>query len=112
MDRSRRWRARIHGSIGQWSLEVRGDVGGFGVGSDLAFQAFAAFWYAVGERGTLGIGNRHLDIDFDDGGLELDAAFSRRILGFRWGTWEAETAYLLDVHLAGFGACDGVKTPS
>jgi hypothetical protein len=67
-----------------WSLVLRGDVGGFGVGSDFSFQGVATFRYALGESTELGFGYRHLCFDLDEDDLALDAAISGPVLGFSW----------------------------
>lgn len=59
-----RWGAPI-GERG--SFWLRGDVGGFGVGSDFAWNALAAFGYRVGESTTLALGYRVLDVDYEQG---------------------------------------------
>lgn len=59
----------------RWSLPVgahgaislRGDVGGFGAGSDFTWNARAAFGYRVGRNATLAAGYHVLDVDYDHG---------------------------------------------
>lgn len=51
----------------RWSFWLRGDVGGFGVGSDLSWNAVASAAYHFNDRIALGLGYRILDIDYDDG---------------------------------------------
>jgi len=51
----------------RWSFWLRGDVGGFGVGSDLSWNAVAAVAYHFNDRVGLGLGYRILDIDYDHG---------------------------------------------
>lgn len=51
----------------QWAFIGRADVGGFGVGSDFAWQALALFdWQSSKTVGVL-FGIRALDVDYDDG---------------------------------------------
>lgn len=52
------------------------DVGGFGVGSDLQWEAIAEASWAMTDSVSLVGGYRYLDLDFDDGGLVLDIAMS------------------------------------
>lgn len=59
-----RWGVPV-GERGSFSL--RGDVGGFGVGSDLSWNARAAFGYRVGRNATLAAGYHALDVDYDHG---------------------------------------------
>jgi len=50
-----------------WWLILRGDVGGFGVGSDFAWQGLAVVQWQASPRFGLGFAYRHLDIDYRDG---------------------------------------------
>ena len=90
-DRDRDWVDPVVGARGtaelneDWSLQWRGDIGGFGVGSDFSFQLLAGLRYAFHESGHLAFGYRHLDVDYDDDGLVYDSAFSGPILGLLWG---------------------------
>jgi hypothetical protein len=59
----------------RWLLSVRGDVGGFGVGSasDFSWQVVAGMGYRITDRTTLSAGYRKLDIDYKAGDdAELD----------------------------------------
>lgn len=73
-----------------WQLIVRGDVGGFGVGSDLSWQAISLLDWQPFENVSFIAGYRALYEDYeDDDGLELfkiDATFHGPVLGlnFRW----------------------------
>lgn len=51
----------------QWSLNLRGDVGGFGIGSDFAWQAIATLRWHFSPRTGVGLAYRHLDMDYEDG---------------------------------------------
>ncbi|MGV6825446.1 MAG: outer membrane beta-barrel protein, partial [bacterium] len=55
-----------------WTIRARGDVGGFGVGSDFTWHAIVTANYNLSERWTLKFGYRHLDIDYDDNGFVMD----------------------------------------
>ena len=46
---------------------VRGDAGGFGVGSDLTWNLVGTFQYALSRAVSLDVGYRVLDIDYDQG---------------------------------------------
>lgn len=50
-----------------WSFVGRGDVGGFGLGSDLAWQAMAHFDWRISPHFGAAFGYVILDIDYDDG---------------------------------------------
>ena len=57
----------------RWSVSLRGDVGGFGVASELATNLSAVFGYRLTDAMTLRFGYRALRMDFEDGGFVLDA---------------------------------------
>lgn len=63
----------LRAPIGEhWSFAARGDVGGFGIGSDLAWHATALFsWHATPSLNVL-FGYRLYDVDYETG-----AGFSR-----------------------------------
>jgi hypothetical protein len=68
-----------------WSLDLRGDIGGFGVGSDFSWQAIATVrWQASTSIHVIG-GYRYIDIDFEDGSgsslFQYDMALSGPGLG-------------------------------
>jgi hypothetical protein len=50
-----------------WTFNLRGDVGGFGVGSDFAWQAFPWLSWQFSERGSLQAGYRAISTDYDEG---------------------------------------------
>ena len=77
---------RFHMSLSErWLLSLRGDIGGFGVGSDLTWNVAAHLGYRLSERTTLAFGYRHLDIDYDSGNRELDLEFFGPFLGISFG---------------------------
>jgi hypothetical protein len=51
----------------RWWLGVHGDVGGFGVGSDLAWQAYANVGYRASDLVPIIVGYRAIDIDYQEG---------------------------------------------
>lgn len=51
----------------RWWLDLRGDVGGFGVGSNLAWQAWADFGFRASETVSVFAGYHALDMDYEDG---------------------------------------------
>jgi hypothetical protein len=65
---------------GDWFIAYYGDIGGFGVSSDLTWQAYAALGYAF-SWGNLQIGYRHLDYDFKESSFIFDGSASGPILG-------------------------------
>ena len=46
---------------------VRGDVGGFGVGSELTWNAALHLAHQLSEGVSLGFGYHVMDVDFEDG---------------------------------------------
>ncbi len=51
----------------KWTFTLQGDIGGFGVGSNLSWQAWANFDYRFSETGSLALGWRHLAWDYEEG---------------------------------------------
>lgn len=69
----------------RWWLGLRGDVGGFGVGSDLTWQAYANLGFRASELVSVVVGYHALDMDYEDGSgvhyLGLDLLVSGPQLG-------------------------------
>lgn len=68
-----------------WSLTLRGDIGGFGVGSDFAWQGVATVrWQASPRVGVLAA-YRYFDMDYEDGSgagrFKYDMSISGPALG-------------------------------
>jgi len=51
----------------RWWLGVHGDIGGFGVGSDLAWHAYADIGYRASDLVSIILGYRAIDMDYEDG---------------------------------------------
>ena len=51
----------------KWLLQFRGDIGGFGIGSDLTWQLQAYAGYRFGRVFQLTAGYRYLSVDYDKG---------------------------------------------
>lgn len=51
----------------RWWLGVRGDVGGFGVGSELTWQAYADIGFKASGLVSIVLGYHALDMDYEDG---------------------------------------------
>ena len=72
VDRSKDWIDPFLGArlkldiIDSVSVSVRGDIGGFGVGSHFTWNMVAILAYRVSQRITLGAGYRILDIDYSE----------------------------------------------
>jgi hypothetical protein len=65
----------------RWSFYARGDVGGFGVGSDLSWNATVAFSVKATEHVSFQFGYRALDIDYEDGEGSDKFAFDAMLAG-------------------------------
>ncbi|MDJ0807863.1 MAG: hypothetical protein QNJ78_13645 [Gammaproteobacteria bacterium] len=66
----------IRGSreIGEnYFVNALAEIGGFGVGSDLQWEIVARAGYHFSDTVSAALGYRHLDLDFDDDGLVIDA---------------------------------------
>ena len=72
-DQSKSWidplvGARFEVPIGKrWSFVGRGDIGGFGIGSDLAWQATVHFDWQISPHVGMAFGYEALDMDYQDG---------------------------------------------
>lgn len=74
----------VHAFNDRWSVTLRGDIGGFGVSSELATNVAATFGWRIGDRVTLRGGYRLLQMDFDGDSLVLDAILQGYVLGASW----------------------------
>ena len=61
-----------HAINDRWALVGYADVGGFGVGSDLTWQALAGVNYAFTKSVTGKLGYRYMSIDYDKDGFRYD----------------------------------------
>lgn len=72
----------------KWTLVWRGDIGGFGVGSDFSWHTTAYASWQVAEHGNVLIGYRHLDVDYEDGSgasrFKMDVSEGGPTVGFAW----------------------------
>ena len=66
-------RTRISESI---SLVGKGDIGGFGVGSDLTWQLYGGVEFQISRSCYLGVGYHYLSVDYSSGGFTYDLATS------------------------------------
>jgi hypothetical protein len=67
----------------KWDLRLLGDVGGFGVGTELAVGGGAGLVYHFNKRNTFEIGYRVLDIDYE-GDIEFDGTMQGIYAGYGW----------------------------
>ena len=92
VDRSKDWLDPFFGPrlrldiIDRLSFTVRGDIGGFGVGSHFTWNMVAVLAYQVSERISTGAGYRILDIDYLEGKgsdrFQYDVQMRGPVLGF------------------------------
>ena len=57
---------------GKWRITLRGDVGGFGLGSDFTWHALTKFTYQHSERWSWYFGYRAIAYDYEDDGEGFD----------------------------------------
>lgn len=63
---------------------TRADIGGFGVGSDLAWQAYGALGWQFNRHWSTELGYRYLAEDYKSGGFVFDAALAGAYLGITY----------------------------
>lgn len=68
----------------KWFLQLMGDIGGFGVGSDLTWQALAGFGYRFSPKLNGLIGYRALGVDYEEDGFKLDTTSYGPIIGLSY----------------------------
>jgi hypothetical protein len=72
----------------RWQLVAKGDIGGFGVGSEFTWMATAFAAYSFNGNAMLLLGYRYLDVDYKDGNgadrFVWDVATSGPAAAFAW----------------------------
>jgi hypothetical protein len=77
----------ILGATGEWSLndawkfEVRGDIGGFGVGSEFTYQMMALFHASLGKTFAIPFGYRVLGYKINTGGVSMNVLMTGVVFG-------------------------------
>jgi len=66
----------------RWFIRYNGDIGGFGVSSDLTWNAFAGLGYNFTQNASVAFGYRGLGIDYSEGNFGLDIITHGPVLGF------------------------------
>jgi hypothetical protein len=61
-----------------------GDIGGFGVSSDLTWQAMAGFGFRVSKNGSILLGYRAIGTDYESGGFTYDVTGHGPALGYEY----------------------------
>lgn len=73
---------RCHRDLGdKFFVRALGDVGGFGVSSDLTWQAMIALGYRVNDHTSLALGYRALGTDYTSGDITYDVTSHGLLLG-------------------------------
>ena len=73
-----------------WSLIARGDIGGFGVGSDFSWHALGLVEWQPWKHASFSAGYRAIDLDYEDGSgrdyFSFDATIHGPVFGvnFKW----------------------------
>lgn len=81
------WADPIIGIRGQadfadrWFFRYNGDIGGFGVSSDLTWQAFAGIGYRFTENVSAALGYRGLGMDYSKGNFTYDVVSHGPVIG-------------------------------
>lgn len=65
----------------QWFFRYNGDIGGFGVNSDLVWQAFAGFGYNFNQYCSVALGYRGLGIDYSKDNFAMDTTTHGPVIG-------------------------------
>jgi hypothetical protein len=65
----------------RWSVTVLGDVGGFGIGSDLTWQVFGGVSFDITKTWLLKAGYRALGVDYENGSFKLDIVSHGPVVG-------------------------------
>lgn len=66
---------------GPWSVTAVGDIGGFGVGSRLTWQAIGTVNYQWNQQLALRLGYRVLSVDYEEGAFLYDVRMQGPVLG-------------------------------
>jgi hypothetical protein len=65
----------------KWRLAIRGDVGGFGVGSDFAWQVYPMVGYRFSRPFEAGVAYRWIDVDYRTGSGEDEFRYNMTTFG-------------------------------
>jgi hypothetical protein len=66
----------------KWTYSVRGDVGGFGIGSDFTWQVEGSFRYRTNPESALIIGYRYKDTHYEDADFTYSGTLRGPLVGF------------------------------
>lgn len=76
---------RVHHDINEkFFLRALADIGGFGIESDLTWQAMASLGYRVTDNASVGLGYRGIGTDYSNGKATYDVISHGLLLGFEY----------------------------
>jgi hypothetical protein len=90
LDGSKSWIDPVIGLNGSWEINDRwhlrggGDIGGFGVSSDLIWQINAAIGYRIRENLSVLAGYRGFGVDYSSGGFLMDTVAHGPVIGLSY----------------------------
>jgi hypothetical protein len=77
--------ARFRAPLGErWGLAAYGDLGGFGLTSDLTWQLMGTVQYGIGNHWRVAAGYRHVAAKIDKGDTDIHLTLSGPIIGFSY----------------------------
>lgn len=77
--------ARFQAELGNsFFFRALGDIGGFGIESDVTWQAMAGFGYRFNSQCAAFLGYRALGTDYTDGGFTYDVVASGPVIGLQY----------------------------
>jgi hypothetical protein len=75
--------ARFRVNFGKgWYASLKGDAGGFGVGSQLTWQVYSGIGKEFKRKYSVLLGYRYLYVDYKNGGFLFDTHMDGLLLGF------------------------------
>ncbi len=66
----------------KWFISTRADVSGFGLGSEITWNANAFVGYRFTKMFSMALGYRYMFIDYEDGDLDMKMTMQGPVLGF------------------------------
>ena len=76
---------RVHHDLNdKFFVRALADIGGFGVSSDLTWQAMALLGYRITDKASVGLGYRAIGTDYPSGGTTYDVISNGLLLGLEY----------------------------
>lgn len=76
---------RLHQDLNdKFFIRALADIGGFGISSDITWQAMASLGYRVSDNASVGLGYRALGTDYTSGGTTYDVISHGLLLGLEY----------------------------